>query len=224
MRAATADEIKQAARRQLIADGPAAISIRAVAREVGLTPAALYRYFPSLEALIERLCADTYDELAEAIAAARDAVPGDDPAGRLRAAAWAFRDWSVAHPREFTLVFGTPVPGQAEFDPESAVHESGLRFGGAFLEAFLALWHARERGPREANADLDRRIAAAACAPFDAGGDLAMPPEAYRLYLSGWIRLYGSVALEVFGHLRWAVSDVEPLFESELNDFLDELA
>jgi AcrR family transcriptional regulator len=226
LRAATLDEIKQTARRRLVADGPAAISLRAVARDLGLTAAALYRYFPSLDALVEELCADLYLELSEAIVAARDtagrAAP-EDPAAPLVAACRAFRRWSVAHPAEFALMFGSPLPGVADFDMECAVHRAGLSFSTAFLDAFVALWQARP-APSVTAPDLaaDAQLAAVA-GPLVAAAGEVLPPEALRMYLSGWTRLYGIVALEVFGHLRWAVTDVEPLFEAEVAGYLDAL-
>ena len=220
LRAATLDEIKQTARRHLVADGPAAISLRAVARDLGLTAAALYRYFPSLDALVEELCADLYLELSEAIRTARDAAgraTPDEPAAPLVAACRAFRRWSVAHPAEFALMFGSPLPGVAEFDMECAVHRAGLSFSSAFLDAFVALWLSRPRTP-SGDPATDARLIESAGPLIAAATEL--PPAAMRAYLSGWTRLYGIVAMEVFGHLRWAVSDVEPLFEAEIAEYL----
>jgi hypothetical protein len=115
-------------------------------------------------------------------------------------------------------MFGSPLPGVAEFDAECAVHRAGLSFANAFLDAFLDLWWAR---PADAPADpaLDARIAEVAM-PFVGPDGAALPADAFRSYLSGWTRLYGAVAMEVFGHLHWALTDVEPLFEAELRDFL----
>lgn len=80
VREATVTEIKQAAHGQLVAGGPTAISLRAIARDLGMTAAALYRYFPSLDALVEELCADCYDQLTESVTKARDSAP--DPTFR----------------------------------------------------------------------------------------------------------------------------------------------
>jgi AcrR family transcriptional regulator len=217
LRTATVSEIKDTARRQLVAGGPASISLRAIARDMGLTAAALYRYFPSLDALLEQLCADLYAELTESVVAARDAVPVDDPRERLCATCRAFRHWCLAHPAEFALMFGSPPPGTADFDDGCAVHQAGAAFSAVFIDSFLALWH-RRSAPAPT---VDPRIVA--------GGPLgdvlcgALPPAAQQLFLSGWILLYGLVAMEVFGHLRWAVTDAEPLFEAELATYLHRL-
>ena len=85
-----------------------------------MTAPAIYRYFPSLDALVHELTEDLYDELREAIETARDTAAADDPTAQLTAMARAFRRWSMAHPTEFELMFGNPVPGVAEF-------EGGLR-------------------------------------------------------------------------------------------------
>ena len=106
-RSATVTEIKDAARRLLLAGGRPALSTREIARSVGLSAGAIYRYFPSHEALVDALAADMCGELSGALAAARDSAP-DEPAARARAVARAFRDWARGHPDEFGLVLGDP--------------------------------------------------------------------------------------------------------------------
>jgi len=216
LRAATIGEIKQTARRFLVADGPAAVSLRAIARDMGMTAPALYRYFASLDELVTALCADLYDELSRYLEEARDEHPVDDLGARFAAVCRAFRNWSIAHRPEFGLMFGTPL---AALDPDATYpvpepYEAGRRFGAVFEQLFVDLWRA---------------------APFDVPADDQIPPplrdqlDAYlarlgaplpagaaQVFLSGWIRLYGMVALEVFGHLSFAVTDAEPMFEAEL--------
>src|SRR5256885_15243076 len=96
-RAAATEEIKALARRQLAEHGPGGISLRAIARDMGTAPSALYRYFPSQSDLISALCADAYDSLATALASARDARPPGDHAGRWLALCHAFRRWPLDH-------------------------------------------------------------------------------------------------------------------------------
>ena len=105
VRAATTGEIKETARRILVAEGPEAVSLRAIAREMGMTAPALYRYFDSHEELVGAVCLDLLAEITATLEAARDTVGLDDPHGRLLATCRAFRRWSLAHPREFQLVF-----------------------------------------------------------------------------------------------------------------------
>ena len=114
VRAATADEIKQTARRILVAEGPEACSLRAIAREMGMTAPALYRYFDSREDLIKHVVADIFTEIAGGIHAAVEAAgqaSGGDMVAKLVAACGEFRSWSLGHKEEFGLLFGTPLPG-----------------------------------------------------------------------------------------------------------------
>src|SRR6266487_4929755 len=110
-RAAAIEEIKALARRQLAEQGPGALSLRAIAREMGTAPSALYRYFPSHSDLVTVLCVEAYDSLAAALVAARDAVPAGDHGGRWLAVCHSFRRWSLDHRADFALIFGTPLPG-----------------------------------------------------------------------------------------------------------------
>ncbi|OLE29828.1 MAG: hypothetical protein AUG44_02780 [Actinobacteria bacterium 13_1_20CM_3_71_11] len=217
-RTATLNEIKQTARRLLTDHGPGAISLRAIAREVGMSAAALYRYFPSLEALVADVCTDVYGELRDAVDAAGAATEGPGP--QLVAMAHGFRHWSIANPQEFALLFGTPVPGVAELedDCESPDHP-GARLGAVFLGPFAQLWDELHRPADPRDDELREHLAPMLAAH---GGEV-IPPRAMLTFLGAWTRLYGMVALEVFGHLRWAITDVEPLFEAELAAFVREL-
>jgi AcrR family transcriptional regulator len=223
LRTATVAEIKQTARRLLVAGGAAAISLRAIAREMGMTAPAIYRYFPSLEALIADLCADLYDELSGAVNAARAPLPEDQPAARLSAMAGAFRRWSTAHRAEFALMFGEPIPGVPDLDETCAEPVGGVvGFCDVFLIEFVALWRQGAIQPPPSGLISDRL--AGELAPYLASlttGEL--PVEVVYLFLSGWIRLYGMVAMEVFGHLSWALTDVEPLFETDMAAYFHQL-
>lgn len=103
--------IKEAATRQLAETGAAALSLRAVARDLGLASSALYRYFPSRDALLTALIVDAFNAIgAAAESGAASAAPAD-PGVRWLAACRAVRQWALAHPHEFALVYGSPVPG-----------------------------------------------------------------------------------------------------------------
>ncbi len=142
----------------------------------------------------------------------------DDPIGRLMAACRGFRDWSLAHPREFQLLFASrgeaPRPGHEEVDDD-------LSFGAVFLGIFVEIWQA---GPFAAPADEDlpdRLVTQLRTFSRHAGG--VLPLGALAAYLSGWVRLYGAVTIEVFGHLGFALSDAEPMFEAMLADMRRQL-
>lgn len=223
LRMATLHEIKDAARQMLVTGGPQAISLRAIAREMGMTAPAIYRYFPSLDALVADLASDLFDELRGQAEAARDAEPPESLLAQLAAMARAFRHWSIAHPAEFGLLFGNPVPGVVAAQELCAEEDhGGTRFGATFLATFAALWQRapfptppREQIPEQLATDLE---------PYRAVHGPDLPLEAIYFYLSAWTRLYGLVAVEVFGHLRWALSDTTALFETELADFIRQLS
>lgn len=221
LRTAAVAEIKGLARRLLVNGGPAAISLRGIARDMGMTAPAIYRYFPSLDALVAELTGDLFDELREAIEASRDAVPAE-PLSQLLEMARAFRRWSLAHPPEFGLMFGTPVPGVIEFEVDCVSPEHpGAKFGAPFLAAFGQAWEVarfRTPPPEVIEAELGEHLA-----PYRAAFGPDVPVQIIYAYLSAWTRLYGMVALEVFGHMRWAVDDMGALFELQLTSFAQEL-
>lgn len=227
VRAATVHEIKQVTRRLLVERGPQQVSLRAIAREMGMTAPGLYRYFPSYDDLLAELVADMYGELADLLIEEREAVPDADPGRRLVVTARAFRTWAVTHPREFGLLFATPVPSLKEVTAPShacsSVHLSGMRFGNVFVETFFELWAWRPfsvPADEELPEGLVSQLAGYRAGLAEAfGGDIAQVPlGAFHMFLAGWVRLYGLVALEVFSHLHFCLVDAEPFFEANLRD------
>jgi AcrR family transcriptional regulator len=110
-RAHVRDEIKRAALRQLTERGPHALSVNSIAKELGVSGPALYRYFSGRDALLTELAADAYDELAGAVSHAAFRARRRRPPDRLRAFARAYRRWATAQPHRYGLLFAEPVPG-----------------------------------------------------------------------------------------------------------------
>ena len=216
VRAATTTEIKQTARRILVSEGPDAVSLRAIAREMGMTAPALYRYFGSHEELIKHVIADIFIELTNDLHAAIDEVgaisPGDTTA-KVIAAAREFRRWSLNHQREFGMLFGTPLPG-VNIEQDEITAECGGKFGNTFFALVLELWH-RHPFPVPADEEIDPGLLDQLERYREGLGDLAagLPRGLLLTFLRCWVRLYGIVSLEVFGHLGFALDDAEPLFE-----------
>ncbi|OZV79365.1 hypothetical protein CA850_18460 [Micromonospora echinospora] len=221
LRTATVSEIKDGARRLLVTGGLDAVSLRAIARDMGMTAPAIYRYFPSLEALVAGLAADFYDELRLTVEAARDAA-GDDPLDQLLAMSRAFRRWGVGNRAEFTLIFGNPVPGLEEFtDACGDEDHPGARLGTVFVRPLAAI--AERAGLRTPPREFLEEHLGDRLAPLRRShGDLSL--EVAYAFLSGWTRIYGLIAMEVFDHLRWAVTEPEALFETELATFVAQLS
>ncbi len=221
VRAATTEEIKQTARRLLVADGPEAVSLRAIAREMGLTAPALYRYFDSHEELLKHVIADIFTELTGDLRAAIESAgaAGDgDLTAKVIAACWEFRRWSLDHEREFGLLFGTPIPG-VDVEKDEITAECGSQFGGTFLALILELWH-KQPFPVAADDDIDPGLRDQLVRYRDGLGALGtgLPLGLLLIFLRCWTRLYGTLSLEVFGHLGFALDDAEPMFALMLAD------
>jgi AcrR family transcriptional regulator len=217
-RADTLREIKQTARQVLVERGVDGLALRAVAREMGMTAPALYRYFASREDLVENVVADLYDELCDVLEAVRDAAEPATPAVQLMEVSRAFRRWATTHHPEFGLLFGSAgedvLPADVQTHGERPVQLAAARFGAVFAALVAQIY--LERGfPVPADDDLDPGLKAqllAWCAKLP----VALPLGVISVFLSCWIRLYGMVCMEVFGHLRFALQDAEPMFEAEL--------
>jgi AcrR family transcriptional regulator len=215
-RAATTAEITSTARRLLVEQGPDGVTLRAIAREMGMTAPALYRYFASHEDLRGAVEDQLFDELVGVIEAAWDDLPEEAASQKPMQVVRSFRRWAVEHPREFELVFAQSAAPKGD-QPRSGIPHSE-RFGAHFL-ALYQQWWTKHPFPVPPDADLDPALAAQLRRyQRDSAPDL--PLGALQVFLAVWVRVYGLVALEVFGHLRFALDDVEPLFESMVADMM----
>ncbi len=224
LRAATSEEIIQTARRLLVHSGPEAVTLRAIAREMGMTAPGLYRYFDNRDELVRHICANIFTELGSDIhQAIEDAVP---PAGaadqvaakltvKMAAACQEFRRWALNHQAEFSLLFGVPLPGLDDGRYDIA-DECAMAFAGTFFTLFLELW-SMVPFPVPDAADIDPGLRDQLSRYRELlGSDI--PVGAVLTFLRCWTVLYGAVAMEVFGHLRFALSDPAPMFEITLGD------
>jgi len=218
-RSANMAELRAAALAELHERGPTGLSLRGVARRMGMSPAGLYRYVDSRDALLTLLIADAYDDLADGVRAALVAVADADVADRLEAVCLAYRAWGVARPREFALVFGDPIPGYAAPAGGPTVDAMG-RFGLAFATPLVEAW---AQGRLVIPPELDDPALAGATTPMAGfGGDI--PPAGHALFLVVWGRVHGQVALEVFGHHAWLFPDgCLPLFRAEVRTLARDL-
>jgi AcrR family transcriptional regulator len=232
MRAATMEEITATARRLLVEQGPDAASLRAIAREMGMTAPGLYRYYSSHDELLRHVIATIFAELSRDIHRAmgeadRDAdgsaCDADEASEAKRrhlalkmvAACREFRRWGLSHKDEFALLFGVPLPGleKAKFD---VAEHGALEFAGTFYALFLELWNAIPfpvPGPAEIDEGLRAQLGR-----FRATLRTDAPDGAILVFLRCWMVLYGALAMEIFGHLRFAIDDPAPMFEYTLVD------
>jgi AcrR family transcriptional regulator len=218
VRADTVREIKQTARQVLVEQGVDGLALRAVARQMGMTAPALYRYFSSRENLVENVVADLYDELCDLLESVRDAVQPPTPGVRLMEVARTFRTWATTHHAEFGLLFGSAgervLPDDFREGWESPAQLAAARFGGVFAE-LVAQVYLERRFPVPADDSLDP-VLQEQLRTWCAKLPVPLPLGVVAVFLSCWIRLYGMVCMEVFGHLRFALDDAQPMFEAEL--------
>ncbi len=210
MRAATVTEIKETARKILVSEGQAGLTLRAIAREMGMSAPALYRYFESREELLDVLVLDLYAEVSGAMEGARDAMATESAPQRLMAVSRAFRTWATSHPAEFSLVFGSRRPLPRD-DPGGRDRFGGV-FGGLVAEIYLT-----KPFPIPADDEIPPALMEQLCT-FGQNLPVPLPAGVSQVFLSCWIRLYGTVSMEVFGQLSFALDDVEPMFEAELRN------
>ncbi len=193
-RLAAVDDIKRIARRQLAEGGAGALSLREIAKEMGLVSSAVYRYVSSRDALLTGLISDAFDRLGTAAEAADAALPRTDLAGRWRALAGVLRDWALAHPTDYTLVYGPPLPSY-EAPPET--YAPAQRWIEIMIDV---LGRTESDAPDPADPVLraqlaglrDRRSPGAALGGVAAG-------------LAAWVQLHGLVSLEIHQQLAFVL-------------------
>lgn len=214
LREETLAEIKAHARDSLLSGGPDGVSLRAIAREMGMTAPGLYRYVDSRDELVTLLIADIYDELTTVLTAARDSTHerGGAVIDQLGEVSRAFRRWALNNQSEFALLFGNPPPGWAR-PALGPVEEASARFGAVIFSLFATIWMQAPYAVRPV-AELDPALVTQIRQWLPQDSPLPLP--AVVVFLTCWSWLYGAVAIEVFGQLRWALQDASALFESEL--------
>ncbi|WP_433036747.1 TetR/AcrR family transcriptional regulator [Actinomycetospora sp. CA-053990] len=192
-RAETTRAILDEARRQLAEQGAAALSLRSVAREVGMVSSAVYRYVASRDELLTRLIVEAYDAVGERAEAARD--PEAPPRAQWRAVWRAVRSWGLEHPAEYALIYGSPVPGYAA--PAETIPAAGRV--GLLLAAIVA-----EHG--EAPAEEGDRDGARDGVLLDGLLPGVAPPLVLPA-IAAWTQLFGTVGFELFGQYENVVVD-----------------
>ncbi|RFS85066.1 TetR/AcrR family transcriptional regulator [Actinomadura spongiicola] len=200
--------------------GPGAISLRAIAREMGMTAGAIYGYFPTRDDLVTMLIQEVHTSLVDAVERARDNVPADDPGRRIMAWGLAFREWALANPQGFRLIYGDPVPGYRP--PEGgAAPEAEQRTCMGLTGLVAAAWPRTER-LRPADAydwdDFDSALVTKVRAEFP-----GLPPGAVGEALRMWGRLHGLLSLEIYGHLSGQTPNPAKIYRAEIGNLVHSL-
>ncbi|HEY1827386.1 MAG TPA: TetR/AcrR family transcriptional regulator [Acidimicrobiales bacterium] len=206
-------EILAVARTHLAREGGVALSLRSIARDVGMAPSALYRYYSGRDALLSALILSAYTSLADEAERVADQAEKGRRSDRERFAAVprAMRTWALEHPHEWSLIFGTPVPGY-EAPQETVVLYA--RVASALVRPIAA---ADEAG--RLIADNGTRLSAglrASLAPVIDAFE-ALPPAVVVSLVEAWATVTGAISLELFGHWRNTVLEPAVLFDEFLS-------
>jgi AcrR family transcriptional regulator len=208
-RAEMVDQIKQTARRHLAVDGPN-LSLRAVARELGVVSSAVYRYFDSRDALLTALIIDAYNSLGKVTETAEAAVARRDLSGRWLVLGRSIRTWALAAPHEYALLYGSPVPGYAA--PADTIEPASrpvLVFVGILRDGIeRGVLTAGDRLAKPVRTDLENIVAAPG---FD-----GLTPAVLARGLIVWAQLFGALSFELFGRLTNAIFEYEPFFDHQV--------
>ena len=207
--------ILRVAREHLATSGAAGLSLRAVARDLGMVSSGVYRYDESRDELLTRLIIDSYLSLAAAVRTAHDTVDPDDLAGRWDALGRALRAWALEHPHDFALIYGSPVPDYEA--PSDRTTEPGTAVM-ALLVTLLEDARRAGRVPHASSLGIPTAEAVAALAPLledPMFAGTAIPPAMLAQGIAAWTLLLGAVTSEVFAQLG-PLPDAPALFETLL--------
>ncbi|NIH82942.1 TetR/AcrR family transcriptional regulator [Amycolatopsis viridis] len=201
-RAELTREIKDEARRQLGEVGPHGLSLRAVARELGMVSSALYRYFPSRDHLLTDLIIDAYNEIGEAAERADD--PSAKPRERWMRVWTATRDWAKRNPHEYALIYGSPVPGYQA--PQDTIAPAGR-----VAVALVRVMEEAELAPAMPGPPLSAELAGQAGRVRTAVGTSLTDDDLVRL-ITVWTQLFGAISFELFGQYARTADPADAYF------------
>ena len=221
LRQETVAEIKRLAWAQIAKSGAAAVSLRAIAREMGMTSSAIYRYFSSRDQLLTALAEDGFTSLADTLEAAegQSGKRAERLDARFLRVAGAYRTWCLAHPSEYALMFGTPVPGFEVEEVGGNVHAELTRGVNVLFRVMIdGMQSGMIQPPPLAGPGAARLRAKLRRWPAHEGEGL--PPAALAACLFVWNQLHGAIALEVFGHVPPALIPADDIFDQQMRQLL----
>jgi AcrR family transcriptional regulator len=213
--------ILDTARTHLAEHGAAALSLRAVARDLGMVSSAVYRYVPSRDDLLTRLITEAFDALGDAAERAEARVAREDVQGRWRATCRAVRKWALTHPHEYALVFGTPVPG---YEAPEATTGPAWRVPRVLVRLLADLVATDPGSARRLPTQPAPPAARRAVRPLRAETPATVPDDLLLTGVLAWTGLFGLVSFELFGHLHGVVDERPSLRQAFFDTEVDRLA
>jgi len=218
LRAEALADIRRLGYEQIAAGGPTALSLNGIAKAMGMSGPALYRYFASRDELLATLVTESFEALAETLESAAAAVAGQPAAARLRAVLGAYREWGRTSPHRYRLVFGSTY-GSGEIDPDRIIPAAARSM--AVLLAGLAELDGGEPGPKVQPPALRREVQRWGKVR---AGDQVRDAGVLLLGLLAWSRIHGIVSLEIEGFYDQVGVDPGLLFDAEVQYLVDQRA
>ncbi|OGO35548.1 MAG: hypothetical protein A2W35_21560 [Chloroflexi bacterium RBG_16_57_11] len=228
LRENTIEEIKSTARGQMAESGTNALSLHAIARAMGISTPGLYRYFASRDDLVTALIADAFNDLADALEAAALEIPQQAYYERMMRTVLVYREWALAHPVDFTLIYGNPIPGyHAPVEVTTPAAQRG------FAVILRILVEADQAGALKPGAEYRQlppelrpefpvpEIPAPEFPAIDGQPNPAVPKAVLYLGLVGWTRIHGMLMLELFNHIQPMMKDTTAFYQYEMKNLLN---
>ena len=208
------DAIKETAWRQIAETGAAALSLRSIARELGITAPAIYNYFADRDALVTALIVDAYTSLGESQLSAIAALPETDLKSRFKALGLAYREWAITYPQRYQLIFGTPIPNYVA--PDDITFPAAANAIVPLATTIQALYSSGQlRTERLAPMTPSLKSMLEAWQKTEPA-DL----EVLHLTIVVWSRVHGLVMLEIGNHTPPVIADMGEIFRREIETML----
>jgi len=217
LRAQALADIREHGYAQIAAGGPTALSLNGIAKAMGMSGPAMYRYFGSRDELLATLVTESYEALADALIDGAEQARRRTPEGRVRAAAAAYRGWALEHPHRYRLVFGSTY-GSGALDPERVI--PAAHRGMTVLLAALAELGPASGAPSVGDPSLRRQLADWA----ERHGEPALAPGVLLLGLAAWTRMHGIVSLEIEGVFEQLGVEPARLYDAEVDHLIAQRA
>jgi len=208
-------EIKAIAWKQIAESGAAALSLRGIARSLGIAAPSIYHYYPNRDELVTALILDAFTSLAESQQDSIDSLPQDDSPTLLTSLGLAYRQWAISQPQRYQLVFGTPIPGYAA--PEELTLPAA---SAAFVPLIGVLQSALSSGKLrvERLVPLSPTLKSMLAAWHDAQGSADI--EVLYMALVFWSRIHGLLMFEINGQYPSFITDAGEVYAREINQII----